>query len=185
MKRFNFIETKLKSLIVVERFPMRDHRGFLERLFCEGEFSNTGLEWQPTQINRTFTKKAGTARGLHFQKEPHSEVKLVQCLRGSIFDVAVDLRNESETFGQWYSVELSDENSKALLIPKGFAHGFQTLCNDVELLYLHGSAYAPHSEEGLHLSDEYLNIKWPLPIAEISSRDNNLPSFKQYRGLKY
>jgi dTDP-4-dehydrorhamnose 3,5-epimerase len=127
------------------------------------------------QINHTGTRKKGTVRGMHFQYPPHAELKLVSCLRGHIWDVAVDLRAGSPTFLKWHAEELSAENGRAMLIPEGCAHGFQTLTNDVEMLYVHSAPYVTESEGGVRATDPLLAISWPMPIAEISERDANHP----------
>ena len=127
------------------------------------------------QINHTLTRRRGTVRGLHFQNPPHAEDKLVSCLRGSVFDVGVDLRQGSATFLHWHGEILSADNGRGLLIPRGFAHGFQTLEDDCELLYLHSSAYVPKAEGALNARDPRLNIHWPLEFTDISERDTNHP----------
>ncbi|MGP8283644.1 MAG: dTDP-4-dehydrorhamnose 3,5-epimerase [Desulfomonilaceae bacterium] len=170
--RFSFGETKLAGLFVAQRKPIEDSRGFFARFFCAEEFRELGLTKPIVQINHTLTHKKGAVRGMHFQYPPHAETKIVSCLKGKIFDVAIDIRHGSPTFLQWHGVELSAENLKSLYIPEGFAHGFQTLTEDCELLYLHTAPYVPEAEGALHVNDPRLNIKWPLPIAEISERDN-------------
>jgi dTDP-4-dehydrorhamnose 3,5-epimerase len=125
------------------------------------------------QINHTITHRKGTVRGLHFQYPPYAETKLVSCLRGEIFDIAVDLRHNSSTFLRWHSARLSAENRQSLLIPEGFAHGFQTLSEDCELIYLHTEAYHPESEGALNVLDPRISISWPLAISELSERDRN------------
>jgi dTDP-4-dehydrorhamnose 3,5-epimerase len=170
--RFNFTETKLPDLHTVQRKPIADSRGFFARFFCAEEFHELGLVKPIVQINHTLTDKKGAVRGMHFQYPPHAETKIVSCIRGKIFDVAIDIRRGSPTFLQWYGVELSTENFKSLYIPEGFAHGFQTLTEDCELLYLHTAPYVQDSEGDLHANDPLVNIKWPLVIAEISEKDN-------------
>ena len=132
-----------------------------------------GLTKQIVQINRSLTRKRGTVRGMHFQFPPHAEVKIVSCLRGEIFDVAVDIRTGSPTFLQWHGEILSAGNRTSLYIPEGFAHGFQTLTPDCELLHLHTSAYAPHADGGLHPLDPRIGICWMEPVAEMSERDRS------------
>ena len=127
------------------------------------------------QINHTFTASRGTVRGIHFQYPPHTEIKFVSCLRGEVFDVAVDLRCNSPTFLCWHSEMLSADNHRTLVIPEGFAHGFQALSNDCEMLYLHTAAYQPDAEDGLNVRDPRLSIEWPLPIVELSQRDAGFP----------
>lgn len=171
MSRFEAVDTPLTGLKQIRRQRLGDARGFLSRLFCADELAAAGWRWPIAQINHTFTARAGTVRGLHFQSPPHAEAKLVSCLRGEIWDVAVDLRAGSPTFLCWHAERLGADNRLAFLIAPGFAHGFQALSDDVELLYCHSSAYAPQSEGGLHPLDERLGIAWPKPITELSARD--------------
>jgi dTDP-4-dehydrorhamnose 3,5-epimerase len=171
MSRFTVADTPLHGLKQVQRQRLGDARGSLSRLFCAEELRVAGWEGPVAQINHTVTARAGTLRGMHFQRPPHAEIKFVSCLRGEVFDVAVDLRTGSPTFLQWHAVRLSAENNLALLIPQGFAHGFQSLTDNVELLYCHSAAYAPAAECGLNPMDERLAIAWPLPVTEMSVRD--------------
>lgn len=171
MSRFDFHSTPLSGLTVVQRRPIEDSRGFFARFFCADEFRQAGFTKPIAQINHTLTRKKGAVRGLHFQWPPHAEAKVVSCLKGDIFDVAVDLRRGSPTFLSWHGEILSAENRKSLLIPEGFAHGFQTLTDDCELLYLHSASFHPESEGALNVSDPKLAIAWPLAMAELSERD--------------
>ena len=173
MSRLDFIDTPISDLKVVQRKPIRDARGYFSRFFCAEEFAQVGLSSDISQINHSYSKNAGTLRGMHFQMPPHAERKFVSCIRGEIFDVAVDLRRNSPTFLQWHGEVLSEENQRSLLIPEGFAHGFQALTDDCELLYLVSAAYEPTAEKGLNAEDPLLKIKWPLPIAEMSDKDRN------------
>lgn len=173
MARFDFISAPLAGLIKVQRKAIEDHRGFLSRFYCAEEFREAGLNKPVAQINHTLTRNKGAVRGMHFQYPPHAETKLVSCLQGQIFDVAVDLRCGSPTFLKWHGVVLSKQNRLSLLIPAGFAHGFQTLTEDCELIYLHTESYHPESEGALNAADPKLAIAWPLPIAEISERDRD------------
>jgi dTDP-4-dehydrorhamnose 3,5-epimerase len=168
---FDIIDTPLLGLELIQRKPIRDHRGSLERMFCWEELQAPIHGKGVVQINRTVTAKRGTVRGLHFQYPPHAETKIVSCLRGEVFDVAVDLRQSSPSFLHWHAVILSADNHRTLLIPEGFAHGFQTLTEDCELLYLHTAAYQPNAEGGLNARDPALNIRWPEAVLELSSRD--------------
>ncbi len=169
--RFKIEQTSIKQLFVIARNPIGDDRGFLARLFCAEDLVLVGWSEPIAQINHTYTAKCGTVRGMHYQRAPHMEMKLVTCLRGAVWDVAVDLRCESPTFLRWHAEEISAENCRAMLIPEGFAHGFQTLCEDCELIYLHSAAYASEAETGLNAKDPMLSIKWPLEILELSARD--------------
>lgn len=173
--RFHIHPTPLAGVMRLERLPVADPRGLLERIFCAEELREAGFRKPLAQVNRTLTRQRGAVRGLHFQHPPHAEIKLVSCLRGEVFDVAVDLRQGSPTFLRWHSEILSGTNNVSLLIPEGFAHGFQTLSADCEVLYCHSAAYAPHSEGGFHVRDETLAIAWPLEITDLSSRDAALP----------
>ena len=173
MARFDFFPTPLNGLTVVQRTAIEDHRGFLSRFYCAEEFREAGLTKPVAQINHTLTRSKGAVRGLHFQNSPHAEAKLVSCLKGKIFDVAVDLRLGSPTFLHWHGVMLSAQNRLSLLIPEGFAHGFQALTEDCELIYLHTSAYHPEVEGALNFADPALDIAWPLEITDISERDRN------------
>jgi dTDP-4-dehydrorhamnose 3,5-epimerase len=175
MSRLTVFDTPIVDLKIVERQLMADARGFLARLFCAEELASAGWHKPVAQINQTHTQKPGTVRGLHFQNSPYTEMKLVTCVRGLVWDVAVDLRANSPTFLQWYAVELSAANHRALLIPEGFAHGFQTLSDECELIYLHTVAYAQAAEAGLNPQDPMLSINWPKPITELSTRDAKHP----------
>lgn len=169
--RFDILDTPLQGLKLIQRKPIGDSRGYLERLFCTGDLQALISDKGIVQINHTLTAKRGTVRGMHFQHPPHAEAKFVSCLRGEVFDVAVDLRRGSPTFLHWHAEILSADNHKTLLIPEGFAHGFQTLTEDCEMLYCHTAAYQPGAECGLNAKDPRLNIRWPEAITELSPRD--------------
>ena len=173
MARFDIFQTDLNGLKVIVRKPILDERGFFERLFCADEFRALGLHKSISQINHTLTRNKGAARGLHFQYPPHAEIKVVSCLQGSVFDVAVDLRKDSPTFLKWHAEILSSDNQKSLFIPEGFAHGFQTLTENCELVYLHSESYKQEAEGALNLRDPAIGIKWPMPFTELSERDRN------------
>ncbi|MDO8412503.1 MAG: dTDP-4-dehydrorhamnose 3,5-epimerase [Gallionellaceae bacterium] len=184
MSRFEFIPSPLAGLVLVQRKAIEDHRGFLSRFYCAEEFRAAGVNKSVEQINHTLTRQQGAVRGLHFQHAPHAEVKVVSCMQGEIFDVAVDLRCGSPTFLQWHGEILSAANRKSLLIPEGYAHGFQTLTEGCELLYLHTSSYHPESEGALNIADPRLNIIWPLPITDLSERDRKHPLITQdFKGI--
>ena len=171
MSRLPIQDTSIEGLQIIQRQPIGDDRGYLERLFCTDELRAVIGSRNILQINRTLTAKKGAVRGLHFQHPPYTEMKLISCLRGEIFDVAVDLRGDSPTFLNWHSVVLSETNHKTFIIPEGFAHGFQTLTENCELIYLHTAAYAPDAEAALNALDPLLAIDWPLSITELSPRD--------------
>ena len=167
----DILDTPLHGLKLIQRNPIGDHRGYLERMFCWEELQPVIPGRSIVQINHTLTSKRGTVRGLHFQYPPHAETKIVSCLRGEVFDVAVDLRQGSSTFLHWHAEILSANNHRTLLIPEGFAHGFQTLTEDCELLYFHTTTYQLGSEGGLNAQDPRLDIRWPEAVIELSSRD--------------
>lgn len=177
--RFEIIPTPLAGLHVLLRQPIGDQRGMLERMFCGSDLANLLDGRGIVQINRTSSVNPGTVRGMHFQNPPHSEMKFVSCLRGRVFDVAVDIRPYSPTRWQWHAELLSPESHRTLVIPEGFAHGFQTLTEDCEMLYLHTAAYHPSAESGLNPKDPSLDIEWPLEISEISPRDSSHPFIKR------
>ena len=171
----NILDTPLTDLKVVQSTPHHDARGAFTRLFCARELTSLLGGRQIAQINQSATTRTGAVRGLHFQYPPHAEMKMVRCLRGRVWDVAVDLRSGSPTFLQWHAQELTPEDSQMMLIPEGFAHGFQTLEPASELLYLHTAFYDQPSEAGLRHDDPRLAITWPLPPQDLSSRDLTHP----------
>ena len=173
MKQFVEHLTSLSGLKLIERSPLLDERGFFTRLWCKEELRGIGWTEPICQINYSYTKNKGAVRGMHFQKPPQAEMKFISCLRGEVFDVVVDLRRDSPTFLKWHGEVLSPKKNQSLLVPKGFAHGFQALSQDVELLYLHTAAYSPLHESGFLADDPILGIKWPLAIVERSPRDES------------
>lgn len=182
---FDVISTNLADLKVVHRFLLGDDRGYLERLFCSMEFSSFMEDRSIVQINHTVTRYRGTIRGLHYQRPPHAEMKIVSCLKGEVFDVAVDLRSGSETFLRWHAEVLSEDNHKTLVIPEGFAHGFQALSDQCEMLYFHTAAYFPEAEAGINVHDPMLGIVWPDAITQRSERDATHPELPQdFPGLQ-
>lgn len=184
MKRLATDGTPIAGLMRVRRNRLGDARGFLARLFCADELRDAGWDVPVAQINHTLTVQRGSVRGLHFQHPPKAEKKLVQCLRGEVWDVAVDLRRGSPTFLRWHAERLSAENGVALLLPEGVAHGFQALADDVEMLYVHSVAYSAADEGGIHPRDARLAIDWPLPIAQLSPRDDaHAPLAGDFQGL--
>ncbi len=185
MSRFAIAELPLAGVRLVERQRVGDARGFLSRLFCAQDLKAGGWTKPVAQINHTYTARAGTVRGMHFQRSGHAEMKLVSCVRGEVWDVAVDLRAGSPTFLCWHAERLSADNGRALLIPEGVAHGFQALTDDVELLYCHSAAYTPAAEAGLNPRDPRLAIGWPLAIAELSERDATHPMLESgFEGVR-
>ncbi len=179
MSRLTITDLPLAGLKLVERLSLGDSRGFLSRVFCAEELAPAGWRKPIAQANHTFTARRGTVRGMHFQLPPHTEMKLVSCLRGRVWDVAVDLRAGSGTILNWYAEELSVNNQRALLIPEGFAHGFQALTDDLELLYCHSAAYHDEAQGGLNPRDPKLAIEWPLEITELSDMDAQHPMIDQ------
>lgn len=173
--RFNVLPTELDGLVVLERRPIGDERGFLERMFCQRELESMLGGGRIEAVNRTRTTRAATVRGLHYQRAPHGELKIVTCLRGAVFDVAVDLRRGSPTYMRWHSERLTEDNQRSLLIPRGFAHGLQTLVDGVEMLYFHTAQHHPESEGGVDALDPALGIPWPIEVGERSPRDGALP----------
>jgi len=175
MSQLAIIDTPLDGLKVVQRRLLTDQRGFLARIFSERELAPAGWRKPIAQINHSVTRGPGTVRGMHFQRGEHVEMKLVTCLRGTVWDVAIDLRPGSPTFLRWHAEELSEENGRAMLIPEGFAHGFQVQSEECDLLYLHSTPHAPQAEGGLNARDPRLAIAWPKPITLRSARDNGHP----------
>ena len=173
-----FLETGLTGAFVVETEPHVDARGSFARTWCRREFEAQGLSADFVQGNRSINPHKGTLRGLHYQAPPDGEVKLIACARGKIFDVIVDLRPDSKTYRQWFSVELRPEIGNMLYVPIGFAHGFQTLTDDVEVNYLVTAYYTPTADSGVRFDDPALAIEWPLPVTRISDKDRTWPSME-------
>lgn len=167
-----FTETILNGSYVIELNAFTDERGWFARTYCKNEFSAIGHHDEWVQMNHSFTKNKGTIRGMHFQLSPFSEIKLVRCIAGAVYDVVIDLRKNSATFLHWFGVELSAQNKKMIYIPAGFAHGFQALSNDCELIYHHSQFYTTGAEGGIKYNDPKMNINWPLAVTNISERDN-------------
>jgi len=179
-----FTETTLKGSYVIDLEPRGDDRGWFSRTFCEKEFNKIGHTANWVQLNHSFTKEKGTIRGMHFQTPPYGEIKLVRCISGAVFDVIIDLRKDSPTFLNYFGIEISSLNKKMVYIPKGFAHGFQTLTNNCELIYHHSEFYTPNSEGGIKYNDPKIAIKWPIPMQSISERDNLHPFINSnFKGL--
>jgi dTDP-4-dehydrorhamnose 3,5-epimerase len=172
-----FIRTSLEGVWLIDLEPARDERGFFARTFCEREFSAHGLETNYPQHSTSFSARKGTLRGMHFQREPHAEAKLVRCLSGKIWDVIVDIRPPSPSYRRWQAFELTAENRLQLYIPKGFAHGFQTLNDNTEVGYLISEFYVPEAASGFRYDDPAFQISWPLSVAVISEKDRSWPDF--------
>jgi len=175
----HFHSLPLEGAYLIEPEPFKDDRGLFARIFCQQEIREIGHTKSILQINHSVTFEKGTIRGMHFQYPPKAEIKLVKCLAGVVFDVIVDLRKLSPTFGRWHGEMLSSDNMKMMYIPEGFAHGFQTLAANAELLYLHTEFYDPKYEGGVRFDDASLGIDWPLPAVTISAKDRNLPRLSQ------
>ncbi|MBO9449470.1 dTDP-4-dehydrorhamnose 3,5-epimerase [Tropicibacter sp. R16_0] len=173
----------LKGAYEIHLERREDERGFFARMYCDDEFAAQGLNTNWVQMNVSLSREVGTLRGMHFQREPAAEVKLVRCLRGQAFDVIVDLRAGSDTYGQHCHVLLDQDALNAIYVPKGFAHGFQTLSDDTELQYCHSTAYAPGHEGGVNPLDPDLGIAWPRPVTVLSDRDQNLPPLAECTAL--
>ena len=171
-------ETPIEDLYEVKGHSHADSRGFLRRLFCVTQLEPIIGNRRIVQVNHTLTKKLGTVRGLHFQRPPQAEMKLVSCIKGEVFDVAVDLRAGSPTFLQWHAIVLSETNHATFVIPEGFAHGFQALTTDCELVYFHTADYNPETEGGLDATDPRLSIHWPKPITQRSPKDMSYQSIQ-------
>jgi dTDP-4-dehydrorhamnose 3,5-epimerase len=176
--------TPLAGLFEIRTTKVSDARGQFSRLFCEADFATIRPQLHFTQINLSETKLRGSIRGMHYQTPPAAEAKLIRCLRGKVFDVAVDIRAGSPTFLHWHAIELSDDNDVAVFIPEGFAHGFQALTDDVQLLYLHTAPWTPACEAGLRHDDPRLGIAWPLLVSTISDKDRGYrPIDADFRGV--
>ncbi len=176
-----FDQTKLSGAWLIEAAPMHDSRGFFGRTFCAREYEERGLATRFVQHSTSFSATKGTLRGMHFQRAPHGEVKVVRCLSGAIWDVIIDLRPQSPTYRQWQGFELTAENHRQLYVPEGFAHGFQTLCEDTQVGYLISAFYAAQAADGVRHDDPEFAIPWPLPLSEISEKDRSWLDFASRR----
>lgn len=166
-----FTQTPLAGAYLITLNPKGDNRGWFARTYCQQEFSVIGHTDPWVQMNHSMTSRAGAVRGMHYQNPPDAEIKLVRCIAGKVYDVIIDLRTGSPTFRHWFGVELSAENKQMIYIPKGFAHGFQTLSDDCQLLYCHSHYYTPESEGAVRFDDPLIGIQWPLPATDLSARD--------------
>ena len=174
MKNFLIKDASLEGLRLLRRNPKNDERGQFTRLFCAEELELAGWKDPISQINFSFTKMLGTIRGMHYQMPPYAEMKIISCIKGAVWDVAMDLRAGSSTFMKWQGFELSEDNGVALLIPPGFAHGFQTLSNNVELIYCHSKPYSCEAERGINPADPVIGINWPIKTSMLSARDKGM-----------
>jgi dTDP-4-dehydrorhamnose 3,5-epimerase len=177
-------ETTFKGAFLIDIEPMGDERGFFARAFCKNELGKAGLFPDIVQINNSVSRYRGTLRGMHYQLAPNAEDKIVRCIKGSLFDAIIDLREGSETFGQWYGTELTAENRRMLFVPKGFAHGILTLEDNTEIFYLVTAFYSKESERGIRWDDPEFNIRWPIDPVIISDKDKNHPLFNPSYHLK-
>ncbi len=173
-----FTETKLKGAYIIDLQKLEDIRGFFARSWCQREFSEHGLNDRLVQCDISFNHKRGTLRGMHYQQSPYAEAKLVRCAAGALYDVIVDLRPDSPTYLQWISVQLSAQNRRAVFVPEGFAHGFQTLLDDTEVLYQMSEFYTPEAAGGFRWDDPLIKIRWPGKVSVISPKDQSYPDFK-------
>jgi dTDP-4-dehydrorhamnose 3,5-epimerase len=174
-----FVATPLAGAYVVELEPHGDDRGHFARTFCQAEFNAHGLNPSIAQANTAFSKHKGTLRGMHYQAAPHAEAKLVRCVRGALFDVMLDLRPTSTTFCQWFGLKLTPDGGQMLYVPEGFAHGYQTLMDDTEVVYQVSASYAPQAEQGVRWDDPRFGIQWPIAEEVIlSAKDEAWPDFK-------
>lgn len=179
-----FSQTPLKGSYEITLSAYSDERGWFVRTYCENEFKAIGHEAKWVQMNHSYTAKKGTIRGMHFQLPPYREIKMVRCVRGKVFDVIIDIRKDSATFLQWYGLALSPGAMNMIYIPEGFAHGFQTLQDDSELIYHHSAFYTPGAEGGIRFDDPSINIKWPVEITSVSERDLNHPVLtEKFKGI--
>ena len=173
-----FEKTKLNDVRIIKLETLTDKRGFFARSWCKKEFLDQGLVSECVQTNISFNKMKGTLRGMHYQKDPYAEVKLVRCIRGAIYDVVIDLRQQSYTYLDWMCVELNEDNRDMLYIPKGFAHGFLTLKDNTEVYYQMSEYYNPSAAHGLRYDDPTFKIKWPLAVKQIAEKDKSWPDFQ-------
>lgn len=177
-----FSESHLKGNYLIDLDLLEDERGFFSRLFCQNQFSEHGLNTEWVQINNSSSLKSGTLRGIHFQETPYSEVKLVRCIRGAVWDVVVDLRPHSQTFGNWFGATLSAENRTMMYVPENFGHGFLSLVPNSEIIYFVSSPYSPNCERTLHWNDSRVSIDWPFMPSVLSPKDQSALSWEQLFG---
>ena len=181
----HFIPSPLAGAYLIKPTQTADNRGWFSRIYCREEYAEIEPDLNWVQFNNSFTYKTGTIRGLHFQYEPFSEIKLVRCISGEIFDVIVDVRENSPTFLKWFSGVLSSQNRTMMYVPRGFAHGFQTLTDNCEIFYAHSYSYKAGHEGAIKYNDPAIAVEWPLPVSEISDRDRILPLITEaFKGTK-
>lgn len=173
-----FNETELKGAFIVDLEQRADNRGFFARTWCQHEFEQQGMVARIVQANMSYNIHKGTLRGMHFQNAPYMETKLVRAVRGAIYDVIIDLRADSPTYKRWIGVELTADNRRALFVPEGFGHGFQTLTDDADVMYQVSEFYTPGAEGGLRYNDPAFDIQWPLPVSVISDKDASWADFQ-------
>ena len=177
-----FLSTRLDGALLIEPEPSFDERGSFMRTFCVDAFAERGLETSFPQHSTSYNRAPGTLRGIHYQRAPHGEVKVVRCLQGAVWDVIVDLRPESRSYRQWQAFELSAANRRQIYIPRGCGHGFQSLTADAEIAYLISTRYEPAAASGVRFDDPMLAIGWPLPVSVISAKDAAWPSLDGVKG---
>jgi dTDP-4-dehydrorhamnose 3,5-epimerase len=171
-------ETELRGAFVADLKRIEDERGYFARAWCQNEFAAVGVDFDPVQVNMSGSRHRGTVRGLHYQLEPHAEAKFIRCIRGAILDVIVDLRPASPTYCKWFAVELTADNKRALLVPRGFAHGYQVLQDDSEVIYFVSALYAPGAERGIRWNDPTIGVRWSITDgAIVSAKDSSWPDF--------
>lgn len=170
-------KTKIEGVFIIEPEPRQDSRGYFARVFAKETLKQNGIVFNIVHINRSLTKAKGTIRGIHYQIRPYEEDKIIQCIEGKIFDVAIDLRRNSKTFGKWFGVELSGENERMFLVPKGCGHAFQTLSPNCLIEYFVTEYYSPEQERGALWNDPFFKIDWPIKRATLSSKDKNWPPY--------
>lgn len=173
------IETKLKDCYILEPDRFGDNRGWFSESYNKKVFEDLGLNYDFVQDNESFSAKKGVLRGLHFQNEPYTQAKIVRCTRGAVYDVAVDIRHDSPTYGMWVGVELSEENGRQLLIPRGFLHGFQTLTDNVKFAYKCDNYYNKESDGGVMYNDPDIGVVWPIEDPILSEKDKHHPKLKE------
>jgi dTDP-4-dehydrorhamnose 3,5-epimerase len=174
-----FTSIKLIGSYIVDPEKRIDERGFFARMFCANEFKEQGITFRVVQGNVSYSKEKGTLRGMHYQVSPHQEDKLITVFRGAIYDVIIDIRPKSATYKEWFGIELTAENNRMLFVPKGFAHGFLTLTNDTEVMYLVSEYYTPSAERGIRYDDPLFNIQWPEKVHVVSEKDRSFPDFSK------